>query len=602
MSARILIVEDERITAEDLRDILTDLGYSVTASVSSGAEAIARAEETMPDLALMDIRIKGQMDGTETARVLRERFNIPVIYLTAHADSATVARAKDAEPLGYITKPFQEAELHASIEIALHKHREDLKFREKERLLASTLRAVSEGVISLDQNEIITLFNPAAEAWTGWKGRDTLGKHIDEVLTLVDSASGEKVHTPLWRVLAEGTLAELPTGVLLVSQAGEKRPIAGSLSPIRDHKGEVAGAVMVFGRSAESAAAGVTTPPAAQSDDDGIGLGSFKMVAASPAMKQALKFARRVAQSEVSTILLEGESGTGKDVLAQFIHHYGRRSEGPFVALNCAAIPETLLESELFGYEKGAFTDARAPKAGILEIASGGTVFLDEIGEMPLVIQAKLLRVLEEQNFRRLGGVRDIQVDLRVVAATNRKLTEAIEQGRFRLDLYYRLNVIQVLLPPLRERGEDIIPLAEHFVRLYNTKFKRHVKGLSHSAAAALLAHDWPGNVRELRNVIERAMVLEEADYIQASNMQIAADPAKPPLLALEQSASADDSSSAPLPSSQPAPFEVSLEEAEKNLVKKALERAGGNQTRAAVLLGVTRDTLRYKMKKFNLR
>ncbi|HUJ50450.1 MAG TPA: sigma 54-interacting transcriptional regulator [Bryobacteraceae bacterium] len=602
MSARILIVEDERITAEDLRDILTDLGYTVTASVSSGAEAIARAEDTTPDLALMDIRIKGQMDGTETARILRERFNIPVIYLTAHADSATVARAKDAEPLGYITKPFQEAELHASIEIALHKHREDLKFREKERLLASTLRAVSEGVISLDQNEIITLFNPAAEAWTGWKARDALGKHIDEVLTLVDSATGEKVHTPLWRVLAEGALAELPPGVLLVPLDGQKRPITGSMSPIRDHKGEVAGAVVVFGRAGESPVASAPTQSGTQSDDDGIGLGSFKMVAASPAMKQALKFARRVAQSEVSTILLEGESGTGKDVLAQFIHHYGRRSDGPFVALNCAAIPETLLESELFGYEKGAFTDARAPKAGILEVASGGTVFLDEIGEMPLVIQAKLLRVLEEQNFRRLGGVRDIQVDLRVVAATNRKLTEAIEQGRFRLDLYYRLNVIQVVLPPLRERAEDVIPLAEHFVRMYNTKFKRHVKGISHSAAAALLAHDWPGNVRELRNVIERAMVLEEADWIQASNLQIASDPAKPPLLALEQSASADDQSVPVAMPAQTGPFEVSLEEAEKNLVKKALERAGGNQTRAAVLLGVTRDTLRYKMKKFNLR
>src|SRR5579862_7833477 len=218
MSARILIVEDERITAEDLRDILTDLGYTVTASVSNGDEAIARAEETMPDLALMDIRIKGQLDGTETARILRERFNIPVIYLTAHADTATVARAKDAEPLGYITKPFQEAELHASIEIALHKHQEDLKFREKEHLVASTLRSVAEAVVSLDQNEIVTLFNPAAEAWTGWKASGALGKHLDEVLPLVESATGEKAHTPVWRVLAEGAVAELPAGLLLVSQ------------------------------------------------------------------------------------------------------------------------------------------------------------------------------------------------------------------------------------------------------------------------------------------------------------------------------------------------------------------------------------------------
>jgi PAS domain S-box-containing protein len=604
MSAKILIVEDERITAEDLRDILTDLGYTVTASVSSGLEAIQRAEETSPDLALMDIRIKGDMDGTETARVLRERFNIPVIYLTAHADSATVSRAKESEPLGYVTKPFQEAELHASIEIALHKHREDLKYREKERLLSSTLRALAEGVVSIDQNEVITLFNPAAEAWTGWRARDALGKTFDEVLSLVDSATGEKIHTPLWRVLAEGTLAEIPPGALLISGLGEKRPVTGSMSPIRNHTGEIAGAAVLFGRAGESGGLMLPSIVDDSAESDGAAPGAFKMIAVSAAMKQAVKFARRVAQSEVSTILLEGESGTGKDVLAQFIHHYGgRRSEGPFVALNCAAIPETLLESELFGYEKGAFTDARAPKAGILEIANGGTVFLDEIGEMPLVIQAKLLRVLEDQIFRRLGGVRDISVDLRVVAATNRKLSEAIEQGRFRLDLYYRLNVIQVVLPPLRERAEDVIPLAEHFIRSYNVKFKRNIKGLSHSAAAALIGHDWPGNVRELRNVIERAMVLEEADWIQGSSMQIASNGSKPSLALAEQAAPADDSGAgAPMSSASNPPFEVSLEEAEKNLVRKALERAGGNQTRAAVLLGVTRDTLRYKMKKFNLR
>jgi two-component system, NtrC family, response regulator AtoC len=317
-------------------------------------------------------------------------------------------------------------------------------------------------------------------------------------------------------------------------------------------------------------------------------MGGFRMVAASPAMKQVLRFARRVAESEVSTILLEGESGTGKDVFAQFIHHVGRRREGPFVPLNCAAIPETLLESELFGYEKGAFTDARAPKAGIFEIATSGTIFLDEIGEMPIVIQAKLLRALEEQNFRRLGGVRDIQVDLRVIAATNRKLSDAIEQGKFRLDLYYRLNVIQVVLPPLRERREDILPLAENFIRHYNVKFKRNIQGVSHAAAAGLLTHHWPGNVRELRNVVERSMVLEESDWLQLSSLQIAREEsqAAPRDLAVQ-------------PADPPPDF--SLEEAEKSLLRKALEKAGGNQTRAAVMLGITRDTLRYKMKKFDL-
>jgi len=591
MSARILIVEDERITAEDLRDILTDLGYTITASVASGADAIARVQESPPDLALMDIRIKGEMDGTETARILRERFNVPVVYLTAHADRATVSRAKLAEPLGYITKPFQEAELHASIEIALHKHREDLKHREQEQLIASTLRSIAEGVIAVQKPDTVTVFNPAAEAWTGRTFAETVGKPLKEVFPLIDGMTGEEVETPLWRVLTEGKVEELASGVLLVDRNGEKHSITGSIAPTRDYQGEISGAVLVFGRSS-SESGPARRRPLETLDEGLVDLGDFKMVAVSPSMKQVLKFSRRVAESEVSTILLEGESGTGKDVLAQFMHHFGRRREGPFVAINCAAIPETLLESELFGYEKGAFTDARAPKAGILEIASSGTIFLDEIGEMPLLLQAKMLRVLEEQTFRRLGGVRDIQVDVRIVAATNRKLTDAIDQGKFRLDLYYRLNVIQVMLPPLRERRADIVPLAESFIRHYNDKFKRKMEGISHGAAALLLGYDWPGNVRELRNVIERAMVLEESDWIQASSLHIASEPGDMPAITLQQRPDGK----------QEERFDVSLEEAEKSLLIKALEKAQGNQTRAAVLLGITRDTLRYKIKKFNLR
>jgi two-component system response regulator AtoC len=587
MSGRILVVEDERITAEDLCEILAELGYTVTGSVSSGAEAIAQAEENAPDLALMDIRIEGDLDGPATARVLRERFNIPVIYLTAHTESATVARAKVAEPLGYITKPFQEAALHASIEIALHKHREELKSREKEELLASTLRAMDEGVISVDQRGTITLFNPAAEAWTGQSTREALGRSIAEVFHAVGPAGSQIL---AWDpVLAGGSLQELPPATLLVSTSGEKRAVTGSVAPIRDHKGGAAGAVLVFGRAGELGATRLKIPEETLTDEE-IGLGSFKMIAASPAMKQVLRFARRVAQSEVSTILLEGESGTGKDVLAQFLHYYGRRHEGPFVALNCAAIPETLLESELFGYEKGAFTDARAAKAGILEMASTGSIFLDEIGEMPLTLQAKLLRVLEEQSFRRLGSVRDIQVNVRVVAATNRRLTEAIEEGRFRLDLYYRLNVIQVSMPALRDRKEDILPLTEHFIQLYNNKFKRDIQGVSHAAAAALMSHSWPGNVRELRNVVERAMVLEESDRIQSSSLQI---DSKGDGLGGQSQKNDEEADT---------PFQASLAEAEKNLVMKALQKASGNQTRAAALLGITRDTLRYKMKKFSLR
>jgi PAS domain S-box-containing protein len=589
VSARILIVEDEQVTAEDLRDTLTDLGYTVTGVVSNGADTIAQAEENPPDIALMDIRIQGDMDGTAAALILRKRFNIPVIYLTAHADPATLMRAKHAGPLGYITKPFQEAALHASIEIALHRHREELESSGKEELLASTLRSISEGVISIDRQGTITFFNRAAEAWTGRSSREAVGKPVEEFFQAVVGSRGDTGGKPWAQVLSDGSLQDLPTSTVLLSRQGVRGSVSGSVAPIRDHEGAVAGAVLVFGLASEHSVPNYPAVPGNKSIN-GINLGSFKMIAVSPAMKQVLTFARRVAQSEVSTVLLEGETGTGKDVLAQFLHYYGRRHEGPFVALNCAAIPEALLESELFGYEKGAFTDARTAKAGILEIASSGSIFLDEIAEMPLTVQAKLLRVLEDQRFRRLGGVRDIQIDVRVVAATNRKLTDAIKEGRFRLDLYYRLNVIQVCLPALRDRKEDILPLAEHFTDIYNGKFKRSVQGMSDTAAAALMSHDWPGNVRELRNVIERAMVLEESDSIQSSSLQIASHNGALSLKGAE-----------PLEGSG-APFKASLAETEKNLVTKALQKASGNQTHAAALLGITRDTLRYKMKKLGLR
>lgn len=587
MPARILIVEDEQITAEDLRDILTELGYFVIATVASGRAAISHAEKDQPDLALMDIRIKGDMDGTATAAILRQRFNIPVVYLTAHADRETLERAKVAAPLGYITKPFKLAELQASIEIALHKHKEDLKAREREETLSATLRSVGVGVISLNRDERVAFINPAAETWTGWSSSDAVGRAVEEVFPLLDERTGERREAPVAPVLGGATGAELHGGVLLLAQNGTKRPIEGSVAPILGPGGETTGVVIAFGNRGSS---GHRYEAAAE--EDGIVFGRFKMVAASPAMKQVLRFARRVAESEASTILLEGESGTGKDVIAHFMHHFGTRRDRPFVALNCAAIPETLLESELFGYEKGAFTDARSPKPGILETATGGTVFLDEIGEMPLLVQAKMLRVLEEQTFRRLGGVRDIHVDLRVVAASNRHLADAVAQGRFRLDLYYRLNVIQVMLPPLRERKEDIFPLAKFFVRHYNERFKRSIEGITTAAVSVLANYEWPGNVRELRNTIERAVLLEESDWVQPSSLRLD-----------QESTLASEIPVTEERKSQPAGSKAvgTLEETEKRLLMDALDKTGWNQTRAAMLLGISRDTLRYKVKKYNL-
>jgi transcriptional regulator with PAS, ATPase and Fis domain len=305
-------------------------------------------------------------------------------------------------------------------------------------------------------------------------------------------------------------------------------------------------------------------------------------------MREIITFVRRVAASEASAILIEGENGTGKDLIAKTLHHQSLRRAEPFIAVNCAAIPETLLESELFGYEKGAFTDAKAQKRGIFELADRGTLFLDEIGEIPLMLQAKLLRVLEEQTFRRLGGLKDIDVNLRVIAATNKNLREAVQEGAFRQDLYFRLNVIQIVIPPLRERPDDILPLTRFYMKHYNRKFKRHIDNIAPDVERALIAYEWPGNVRELRNAIERAMILEDSATLTLNSLPVA-------------TVRAEQKSPVSLTLAQVLEAGISLEENERMLLKSALEKTGGNQTQAAHVLGITRDTLRYRMKKFNL-
>jgi len=579
---RLLIVEDERITAEDLRDILTQLGYVVVSIVSSGIAAMAEVEQNAPELVLMDIRIQGALDGTETARLLRERFDTPVVFLTAHADEETLLRAKVAEPLGYVVKPFQESELRATLEMALHKNQVELARTAEQDRLATAVDSIGEGVICSSVDRTVTFMNPASEVWTGWSRADAFGRSLNEVVRLVKPTGGGAVELPAAGLLADSLLLDLESGVLMVAKDGTVRSIEGNCAPIRDHAGHAIGVVLVFGAAQHKPFPQELAP--AMGGPQLSNLNGLSIIAKSEAMQQLMKFACRVAASEASTILIEGESGVGKDLVARFVHENSRRSGNAFLAVNCVAIPGTLLESELFGYEKGAFTDARAQKRGILELASGGTVFLDEVGELPTSLQAKLLRVLEEYRFRRLGGTKDVAVDLRVIAATNRELRKAIEQGKFRVDLYYRLNVVQLSIPPLRERKEDILPLARHFVELYKGKFHRAVTGLREDAVSALINHEWPGNVRELRNTIERAMLIADGASIPAAALGIRNDG---PFLVKTD----DDSEGGP-----------SLAQFERNLLLQALQKSSWNQTRASRILKISRDALRYKMKKFNLR
>jgi two-component system, NtrC family, response regulator AtoC len=299
------------------------------------------------------------------------------------------------------------------------------------------------------------------------------------------------------------------------------------------------------------------------------------------AVKALLK---KVASSPASTVLLTGESGTGKDLAAKVLHYNSARAAKPFMNITCSALPEALMESELFGHERGAFTGADRQKRGLFETADGGTVFLDEIGEMVPGLQAKLLRFLEEKTFKRVGGAVDIKVDVRVVAATNRNLQEEVKQGKFREDLFYRLNVLPIALPPLRDRRDDIPRLVSFFVDSYNAEFKKHIRGVSPEAMTKLQAHGWPGNVRELRNAIERAMLLSDGPILEPADFLAGAGAAVRLGEQVELPAAGID-----------------LDQLERSLVVQALQRTGWNQTKAAALLGLNRDQIRYRIEKFSL-
>ena len=310
-------------------------------------------------------------------------------------------------------------------------------------------------------------------------------------------------------------------------------------------------------------------------------LGVDAIVGGSPAMQSVKSMITRVASSPASTVLLTGETGTGKDLAAKAIHYGSARASRPFVNITCSALAEQLLESELFGHERGAFTDARQQKRGLFETADGGTVFLDEIGEMTPGLQAKLLRFLEEKTFKRVGGLADIRVDVRVVAATNRDLEREVKAGKFREDLFYRLQVMPIALPSLRERKGDAIMLANYFLDQFNREFRKRIRGLSPAATSLLEQYQWPGNVRELRNAIERAMLLSDRDYLEPQDFTLTRT-VNPTEFRLP-------------------PEGVNLEEVERQLLVQALERAGGNQTQAAQLLGINRDQVRYRIEKFGL-
>ncbi len=354
---------------------------------------------------------------------------------------------------------------------------------------------------------------------------------------------------------------------LVLERVLSQRRIEGALAYYRTRQAETSGIARLLGSS----------PP---------------MIALKQKLGQLIRAEQGMRDGAAPAVLIHGETGTGKELVARALHFDGVRHARPFVELNCASIPANLLEAELFGYERGAFTDARQRKAGLVEAAEGGTLFLDEIGEVEIAVQAKLLKLLEDRTVRRLGGLREQIVDVRFVAATNRDLEQMVRESRFRADLFFRLRIVDVVIPPLRARGDDVLLLARTFLKDHGARYGKPNLRLSPAAEQALLNYPWPGNVRELRNAVEQAVLLASRDVIEASQFPFCES-----LAAASMEPAADTAARPSLPDSG-----VNLGDVERDLVVKALERTGWNVTRAAQLLGVSRDTLRYRMEKHRIR
>ena len=591
------MLQDDRAMASD--QAAPDFGPTRTAfelptfdlqHANSGEEAIVKVDQARRSgrrlaVAYVDIRMPPGIDGVETVRRIRRiDREVEIVIMTAYTDKSLpeiIGGMELLHKLLYIRKPFAREEIQQitlslavkwNVEQALVDSRRRLK--ESHRRLEAVLDATEDGIAMYEDARLVfanrsydRLFDiPPGELHE--LSRDAAMTRFKEALPPLLPAG--KAQAP------PGRRRESMVECLgAPSAAGQARLFHRSWWPVREGDGHVIGDLVVFrdaSRTIEVDRMKLEVERLQGELEDGYSLGGI--VGLSAAMRQVSALIRQVANSDVS-VLVQGESGTGKELVAKALHFNGRRRKGPFVAVNLAALPETLIESELFGHERGAFTGALSRRTGYFEQAHGGTLLLDEIGEMPSAVQAKLLRVLQEGRIRRLGGTTDIPIDVRVIAATNRDLEAAAGDGAFREDLYYRIAVFPIVVPPLRTRPEDIPVLAAHFLKKHAARVGRTLQGISATATLLLTRYRWPGNVRELENVICRAMVLETTGVLQAGNL--------PPELSL--------------PGTSGSPI-TALAEIERQWIAHALEVSGHNVTKAAQALGIDRTTLYRKLKK----
>ena len=554
MKKKILIVEDEFVVANDLAIMLEASGYETLGIAVSAKAALDTIATTIPDLVLLDIQLQGAESGIDLARKLKP-LNIAFVYLSANSDQATLQRAKATEPYGFLVKPVRSKDLMVTLDIACYRHEHSLEsflFR-RDRLRRELLVLTGEGqdraaILSgfAESLQLVVPFDllcfaySIANAGQQFRGLFRLGfneyQEINKAGLINIAAKDEAaVDSLLSSSLAAPEMQRFVEDAYTLFL--EEDALAGVLDRAYGFRSVIRGAIelpalpnckiYIFNREADrfddrhlSVLEGMqnligklltrldhSTSPGVRASGGGVGSSVFrKFTGKSKALSHCLDLVAQVAPADTS-VLITGESGTGKELFAEAIHELSQRSRQPFIKINCAALPYSLIESELFGYEKGAFTGAMSARVGKFEAASGGTIFLDEIGEMHLEVQAKILRVLQEKEVQRVGSNKVIETNVRIIAATNRDLEKAVAEHRFRLDLYFRLNVFPISLPSLRDRREDIPVLSADIGERIARAMGREYYGISGEMMNALKQYDWPGNVRELENVIERALI-----------------------------------------------------------------------------------------------
>ena len=599
---KIMIVEDNISDAGHLEKCLKNLGYTVCATVSCEHKAIEKAVDTHPDLALVNLCLEGEITGSEVAEQIGSQFDIPVLYLTAEAGGDLLQRAQTTNAFGYVLRPFEGQQLHLNIQTALEMHERENRHKETEvrlkqainkledvtYLMEAVFNSMNEGVVAFDEKGRLLFYNSSAGRIAG-EPPESEEKDVYKWFEIYGVYHPDE-KTPF-------TVDESPLGITLKGETtdevevflrnkfkSEGVHIRVSSRPLLGETGVLKGAILVFRDIIKEIEAEQMKAELLRLRTELETTSLFpSLIGTSFVMQDIYKLMQQAAESDI-TVLISGKSGTGKELVANSLHANSPRKDEPFVALDCAAIPETLIESELFGHERGAFTGATTQRIGAFERANGGTLFLDEIGDMPYILQGKLLRVLQEREIQRVGGTTSIPIDIRVITATNRDLEHAVNVGKFREDLFYRIAAFPIAIPPLRERREDIPLLARHFLDKYATQVSKSINDISALALQLLLQYDWPGNVRELENAIARAVLLETTGVLQADNLPSQLSPA----VALGRDPS--------------TPLTIlPLTEIERQALIHALEATGNNITQTAQALGISRVTLYRKLKKYNI-